>query len=340
VRWRRAAPAARIRRNGRRVPRRDGRKGARAGPPRGEKIADRHCQAGFSSPAADPAIRAILGQARRGATPRRQRPTPCSPGCASSRHRCFRHRSTAGRPRHRASGGTGWRGRGGRVCRALRTARTAGADRGRPGYARGNNRQRPLRLAHTDWLHHRLRVTGAAAELAAFQAAAAGAGVISWQLDPDRLAEDSLHLLVAPPPPPPRQRRLSLAGARILAGQLRDVVARRHDLAVARVGRSRASPFDLHALVPVPADVLRRGPDDPFSLEWLWQHWGTTRELRHVTDETVAAAPERRRGSAAGAGELRLRFWAADWPPWRALARIEAGCPALRFALCPEYDPP
>jgi hypothetical protein len=127
----------------------------------------------------------------------------------------------------------------------------------------------PLRLAHTDWLHHRLTVTGPAPELAAFQAAGAGAGVIPWQLDPDRLAEDFLHLLVALPPP--HQRSLSLPGARILAGQLRDAVARRHDLAVTRVGRSRACPFDLQALVPVPETILRRGPDDPFSLGWLWR---------------------------------------------------------------------
>jgi hypothetical protein len=195
----------------------------------------------------------------------------------------------------------------------------------------------PLRLAHTDWLHHRLTVTGPASELAAFQAAAAGAGVIPWRLDPDRLAEDFLHLLIAPPPP--HQRSLSLPGARILAGQLRDAVARRHDLAVARVGRSRVCPFDLHALAPVPAEILRRGPDDPFSLEWLWQHWGTTRELRHVMEDP-APGPEPRRRPAAGAAEIRISFWSADWSPWRALTRVGERFPALRFALCPEYDPP
>jgi hypothetical protein len=196
----------------------------------------------------------------------------------------------------------------------------------------------PLRLAHTDWLHHHLTVTGPAPELAAFQAAAAGAGVIPWQLDPDRLAEDFLHLLVAPPPP--HQRSLSLPGARILAGQLRDAVARRHDLAVTRVGRSRACPFDLHALVPVPAEILRRGPDDPVSLAWLWQHWGTTRELRHVIEDPAPSPEPRRRPAAGGMREIQVSFWSADWSPWRALARIAAGFPALRFALCPEHDPP
>jgi len=194
----------------------------------------------------------------------------------------------------------------------------------------------PLRLAHTDWLHHRLVVAGPAAALAAFQAAAAGAGVIPWHLDLDRIEEDCFHLLVAPPPP--QQRTLSLAGARIVAGQLRDAVARRHDLAVSRVGHSQACPFDLHALVPVPEKILRRGPDDPASHAWLWAHWGTTQELRHVTAETTGTGLERRRQSAAPGPEMRLSFWSADWSPWRALAQIATSFPALRFDLRPSYD--
>ena len=145
-----------------------------------------------------------------------------------------------------------------------------------PGAARGPPcgppaplpRVAPLRLAHADWLHHRLVVAGPDAALAAFRATAAGAGAIPWQLDRDRLEEDFFHGLAAPPAP--QQRTLSLAGARILAGQLRDAVARRHDLAVCRVGHSRACPFDLHALVPVPGEILRRGPDDPLALAGLW----------------------------------------------------------------------
>jgi hypothetical protein len=190
----------------------------------------------------------------------------------------------------------------------------------------------PLRLAHTDWLYHRLSVAGPDDAVAAFRAAAAGAGIIPWHLDLDRIAEDCFHLLVAPPAP--QQRSLSLAGARIVAGQVRDAVARRHDLAVARVGRSRACPFDLHALVPVPGEILRRGPDDPISLAWLWQHWGTTQALRHV-----AAAPETDQDrAAAGETVLAINFWSADWSPWRALADIAGRWPALRFDLRPRYD--
>ena len=190
----------------------------------------------------------------------------------------------------------------------------------------------PLRLAHPDWLYHRLTVSGSPAALAAFQAAAAGAGIIPWQLDPARIAEDIFHRLVAPPAP--QQRSLSLAGARIFAEQLRDAVLRRHDLALARVGHSRACPFDLHVLVPIPGEILRRGPDDPIARAWLWQHWGTTDALRHVTAER-AAGPARRSQPAACAAEMNITFWSADWSPWRALAQIAARWPALGFDLRP-----
>ena len=59
------------------------------------------------------------------------------------------------------------------------------------------------------------------------------------------IASRRMSLLVAPLPP--QRRSLSLSGARVVATQLRDAVARRHDLAMSRVGNSRACPFDLHA---------------------------------------------------------------------------------------------
>ncbi len=55
-----------------------------------------------------------------------------------------------------------------------------------------------MRLAHTDWLHHRLAIIGMAEQLAAFRRAAAGAGVIPWQLYLDRMEENVFHLLAAP----------------------------------------------------------------------------------------------------------------------------------------------
>ena len=192
----------------------------------------------------------------------------------------------------------------------------------------------PLRLAHTDWLYHHLTVTGPAAGVATFARAAAGAGVIPWQLDLDRLAEDFFYALVAPPAP--QQRSLSLAGARILADQLGAAVATRHALAVAGVGRSRACRFDLHALLPVPAALLRGGPDEPAALAWLWTHWGTTAALRHVRPitDSVPDEPPLPPGKAA----FRVSFWSADWTPWRALVQLAEQWPALRFTLQPRYD--
>jgi hypothetical protein len=201
----------------------------------------------------------------------------------------------------------------------------------------------PLRLAHTDWLYHRLQVTGPATDLDGFRSAAAGAGTLPWQLDLDRMAEDFFHLLVAPPARAgflvAPARSLSLAGARILADQLCAAVSRRQALAAAQVGQSRACPFDLQALIPVPDAVLRRGPDDPIALDWLWAHWGTTQTLRHVADDATATVGLRTQ-VPAGQAVWTVRFWSADWTPWRALAQIAARWPTLRFETRPRYDTP
>ncbi len=189
----------------------------------------------------------------------------------------------------------------------------------------------PLRLPNTDWLLHRLEVAGPAATVAAFRRAASGAGTIPWRLDLDNLEEDWFHRLVDP-----ADRTLSLAGARMLAGQIREAVERRQAIAVSRVGRSRACPFDLHALVPVPADILHLGPDHPDALAWLWRHWGTTEALRHVAPDT-AGKPWAGHETEAGHAALRLVFWSADWTPWRAMARIRADWPSLRLELKPDY---
>jgi hypothetical protein len=195
----------------------------------------------------------------------------------------------------------------------------------------GPQRHAPQRLAHPDWLFHRRCVSGSRADLAAFRAAAAGAGTIPWQLDLERMEEDFCHLLIAP------RRSLSLTGARILAGQLRAAVAQRHALAMTLVGQSQACPFDLHALVPVPATMLQRGPDDPAALAWLWQHWGTTEALRHVSIDTTAETAARR-ALAPGEDAFVVTFWSADWTPWQALARIATEWPRLRFETQPIYE--
>ena len=186
------------------------------------------------------------------------------------------------------------------------------------------DRRSALAHAQTDWLFHHLQIEGPAAQVSAFRTAASGAGVIPWHLDLDRIEEDAFLRLAAPKG---QARTLSLDGARMLAAELRDAVARRHALAVARVGRSQACCFDLHSLVPMPGEILRLGPDHPDALLWLWTHWGTTDALRHV-----ALVP------AAAASSFRVIFWSADWTPWRALAAIAARWPALRFEVKPRYE--
>jgi hypothetical protein len=86
-------------------------------------------------------------------------------------------------------------------------------------------------------------------------------------------------------------------------------------------GLRPACPFDLHALVAVPAVMLHRSADDPAALAWLWQHWGTTQALRHVSIDTTAETAARR-ALAPGEEALVITFWSADWTPWQALTRI------------------
>ena len=57
----------------------------------------------------------------------------------------------------------------------------------------------PLRLPHTDWLYHRLTVSGPPGELERFRHAAAGTGIIPWHLDLDVLEEDWFLRLVSLP---------------------------------------------------------------------------------------------------------------------------------------------
>lgn len=211
---------------------------------------------------------------------------------------------------------------------AAGTVEAEPAEDGRPTNANLDTSRLPLPLAHTDWLHHRLAVFGPDDTVAEFQAAAAGAGTVPWQLDLDTMTEDLFLQLVSPPPP--QTRILRVAGARKLAAELRAAMARRHGLAVARVGHSRACPLDLHALLAVPEAILCRGPDDPTALAWLWRHWGTTQPLRHVE---VFCDPVRRPGRPA----VRYTFWSADWTPWPAFAALARRWPTLRFELRPTY---
>jgi len=191
-----------------------------------------------------------------------------------------------------------------------------------------------LALAHPDWLYHHLRVTGDADQIAAFRVAAAGAGVIPWTHDLGDAAEGWFQLLVAPPAP--QRRSLSAEGARILAEQLRDAAEARLRHVAAQAAGIQACPLDLHRLLPVPAELLRLGPDHAATDAWLWQNWGTTWPLRGVVELPVSrpGQPRRRDDRLVWIG-----FWSADWSPWPAIRTVRERWPALRFELQPRYDP-
>ena len=178
-----------------------------------------------------------------------------------------------------------------------------------------------------DWLYHHLTISGPAASMSAFTKTARGSGVIPWQLDLDRVEEDIFNLAVAQP----RERRtLTVEGCRILARQFRQRVAARQVRAAALVGNSRACPFDLQVLLPVPQAVLQLGPADPASLAWLSANWGVTDGLRQVVEREK---PTIGRRLPSGHAVIGYGFFTAGETPHAAIAEIGSRWLALRFVL-------
>jgi hypothetical protein len=189
----------------------------------------------------------------------------------------------------------------------------------------------PMALPNTDWLHHNLIVSGPAEDIVDFQAAAAGAGVIPWHYpDLDAIEEDHRLALLRPPDGSPGLRP---ADAKVLASQLREAVENHHQRVLATAGQSRACPFDLHALLPVPGAILRRGPADAASLAWLRAHWGVIQPLRQVQHLSGKADGRLRRSA-----RLDYVFWSADWTPWAAFRALRQAWPRLIFDIQPQYD--
>jgi hypothetical protein len=179
------------------------------------------------------------------------------------------------------------------------------------------------------WLYHHLTISGPAAAVASFAEVARGAGIVPWRLEAARLEEDIFNLAASQPS---AIRSLTIEGCRILARQFRDRVEARAGRAASRVGRSRACPFDLHSLLPVPAAVLDLGPSHPDAQSWLAKHWGITDAPRQVSERHGAKAGRR---LPAGHTVVGYSFFTAGETPHAAVAQLGSRCPALRFVLRP-----
>ena len=132
------------------------------------------------------------------------------------------------------------------------------------------------------------------------------------------------------------QRGISVAGAHIVADQLREAVEIRGG-----IWRSMSPPAGAglparfaRAHPGAAGDAGRRAERSDVHRSWLWEHRGTTWPLRHVTARPAPAASRR---LPDGPDRMRFRFHAADWSPWPALRQIRARWPALRFDLRPVY---
>ena len=186
----------------------------------------------------------------------------------------------------------------------------------------------PSAAIESDWVYHHLTLNGPAEMVEDFAQAARGAGVVPWQLDLAALEEEVFVRAVSQPA---SQRSLTVAGCRILAGQFRARVEAHHARAMALVDRSQACPFDLHALVPVPATILQLGPTHQEALVWLRRHWGTER-LRQVIERPKPGIGRR---LPAGHAVRGYGFFAYGGTPQPAVDRLAKAWPVLRFVLQP-----
>jgi hypothetical protein len=178
-----------------------------------------------------------------------------------------------------------------------------------------------------EWLYHQLILTGPAAVLDRFKAAARGPGVIPWRLDYAAIEEDIFNLAVSQPP---AQRAVDVEGCRILARQFRERVETRQAKAAALVGNSHACSFDLQVLLPIPDKILQLGPANPAALAWLKSHWGTQDRLRQIN---ALSKPGPGRRLPVGHTVAGYGFFTIDLPPAPAIAAIAEAWPMLRFAL-------
>jgi hypothetical protein len=187
-----------------------------------------------------------------------------------------------------------------------------------------------LALPHTDWLRHELVVIGTSEAIAEFRQAACGSGGIPWAYPDLDYEEDDRYLALVNPPD--GSLGLSPAAARVLAHELREAEFQHQRKVRALAGFSRLCPLDLHALVPIPPDLLDLGPDDNGTVAWLRAHWGVLQALRNVA--LVPAGCKKLRGKKE---QITLEFWSADWTPWPTIAAIRKRFASLIFTVTPDY---
>ncbi|MBO1360255.1 hypothetical protein J2D73_10700 [Acetobacter sacchari] len=126
-------------------------------------------------------------------------------------------------------------------------------------------------------------------------------------------------------------RSLTVEGCRILAHQFRLRAEEQHSqvLALAEAGDTRC-PLDLHALLPVPENLLRRGQSDSRSRAWLREQWGVENALRKVV---VLPEKKSRSTKSIKSRALQYGFFSEKSLPERAVMRLTELWPALNFTL-------
>ncbi len=183
--------------------------------------------------------------------------------------------------------------------------------------------------APSPWLYHHLTISGPDAMVALFREAARGSGILPWRLDAARIEEDIFNLAASQPK---AIRSLTVEGCRILARQFRERVEARAARAAGLAGVSRACPFDLHALLPVPSDILVYELTHPKAQAWLRDHWGLSDAPRQVVLRPQATVGKR---LPTGHAVLGYGFFTGGETPHAAVAKIAAVWPDLRFVLQP-----
>ncbi len=181
--------------------------------------------------------------------------------------------------------------------------------------------------AHEEWLFHHLIVVGPAENIALFQEAASGPGIIPWRLDYDAIEEDIFNLTVSQPP---AVRGVSVEYCRAQARQFVERIQAREARAAERAGSGRGCPFDLQVLLPIPPDILELGIQHPAAIAWLARHWGTEHRLLQVAT-SVEARPGRR--IPAHNSFLGYSFFTVDHAPKAAVETIARSRPGLSFTL-------